>query len=232
MIGGSVHQGGQMPSLISLFRSQSFAVLLSCLLLYSSALGGSEFVPLFQGKNLDDWIHVGDGSNLYSMQDGILVCPVEETGNLFSRKEYSNFVLRFEFRLEEASNNGVAIRSPLRKDAHLTGIEIQILDDQAPRYQGIVKPVQYHGSIYGVVSAKRGFLKKIGEWNEQEIQAEGRRIRVTLNGVVIVDANLDAVDDPEIHREHPGLVRSNGHIGFLGHRSRVEFRNLRIKELP
>jgi len=205
---------------------------LSCLLLCCSAKGESEFVRLLNGKNLDDWIHVGEGRNGYSLQDGVLVCPAEETGNLFSRKEYSNFVLRFEFRLQEASNNGVAIRSPLRKDAHLTGIEIQILDDQAPRYQAIVKPVQYHGSIYGVVGAKRGFLKKVGDWNEQEIRADDRRIRVTLNGAVIIDVDLSNITDPDILREHPGLLRRNGHIGFLGHRSRVDFRNVRIKELP
>jgi hypothetical protein len=187
---------------------------------------------LLNGKNLTEWIYVGDGAGNYFLEDGVLVCPAEESGNLFSRSTYSNFVLRFEFRLQEASNNGVAIRSPLRKDAHLTGIEIQILDDQGPRYQGIVKPVQYHGSIYGAVAAKRGFLKKVGEWNEQEIRADGRQIQVTLNGTVIVDASLDTVTDPALLREHPGLLRSTGHIGFLGHRSRVEFRNLQIKELP
>jgi len=205
---------------------------LSCLLFCSSAIADGEFAPLLNGKNLDDWIHVGEGPNGYFLQDEVLVCPAEESGHLFSRKEYSNFVFRFEFRLQEASNNGVAIRSPLEKDAHLTGIEIQILDDQAPRYQGIVKPVQFHGSIYGVVGAKRGFLKKVGDWNEQEIRADGRRIRVTLNRAVIVDADLDTITDPDILREHPGLLRGNGHIGFLGHRSRVDFRNLRIKELP
>jgi hypothetical protein len=211
--------------------TSAWAVLIG-LLLCSSAKADSEFVPLLSGKNLDDWVHVGEGPNGYSVQDGVLVCPAEETGNLFSRKEYANFVLRFEFRLQEASNNGVAIRSPLRKDAHLTGTEIQILDDQAPRYQGIVKPVQYHGSIYGVVGAKRGFLKKVGDWNEQEIRADGHRVRVTLNGAVIVDADLGTITDPDILREHSGLLRRNGHIGFLAHRSRVEFRNLRIKELP
>jgi Domain of Unknown Function (DUF1080) len=70
-----------------------------------------------------------------------------------------------------------------------------------------------------------------GEWNTQEIRADRRHIRVTLNGSVIVDANLDSVTDPEVLREHPGLQRSQGHVGFLGHSSRVEFRNLRIKEL-
>jgi hypothetical protein len=59
---------------------------------------------------------------------------------------------------------------------------------------------------------------------------QGRHVKVTLNGVVIVDANLDEVE-PMDHRDHPGLKREKGYIGFLGHGTRVEFRNIRIKEL-
>ena len=62
--------------------------------------------------------------------------------------------------------------------------------------------------------------------------ADGRRIRVTLNGVIILDANLDIVQEPEVLKKHPGLTRSSGHIGFLGHGTRVEFRNIRLRELP
>ena len=69
------------------------------------------------------------------------------------------------------------------------------------------------------------------EWNEEEITAKGRQITVKLNGATIVDANLDDVKDPAVLKKHPGLANKSGHIGFLGHGARVEFRNLRIKEL-
>ena len=62
--------------------------------------------------------------------------------------------------------------------------------------------------------------------------ADGRRIRVTLNGAVIVDASLDMVREPAVLAKHPGIKRTSGHIGLLGHDSLVEFRNLRIKTLP
>lgn len=62
--------------------------------------------------------------------------------------------------------------------------------------------------------------------------ADGRRIRVRLNGATIVDANLDMVQEPEVLKKHPGLARKTGHIALLGHDTRVEFRNLRIRELP
>jgi hypothetical protein len=110
-------------------------------------------------------------------------------------------------------------------------MEIQILDDGAPVYQGKLRPAQYHGSIYDVIPAKQGFKRPTGEWNEEEITANGRRITVKLNGTVILDADLDSVRDPEVLKRHPGLQRASGHIGLLGHGSRVEFRNLRIKTL-
>ena len=47
-----------------------------------------------------------------------------------------------------------------------------------------------------------------------------------------MNANLDSVKDPKVLSKHPGLARTHGHIGFLGHDTRVEFRNIRVKELP
>jgi hypothetical protein len=84
------------------------------------------------------------------------------------------------------------------------------------------------------VPAKRGALKPPGEWNEQEIDLQGTRIRVTLNGTVIVDADLyrQAHDGTLDGQPHPGLRRTSGHIGFLGHGDRVLFRKIRIKESP
>ncbi len=188
-----------------------------------------EFVPLFDGKTLIGWTLIEKKGPGYMVKDGNLVCPKDGGGNFFTVKEFANFVFRFEFRTEPGGNNGVGIRSPLTGDAAYQGMEIQILDTA---YDKPLKPTQYHGSIYDVVPAKRGFLKKAGEWNSEEITANGRHIQVKLNGTVIVDANLDDVKDPEVLKKHPGLARTKGHIGFLGHGSLVEFRNIAIKELP
>ena len=190
------------------------------------------FISLFDGGTLDGWTLVRKTGRGYVVENHVLVCPADGGGNLFTRKEYSNFVVRFEFRTEPGGNNGVGIRAPLEGDAAYAGMEIQILDDQAPVYQGKLRPAQYHGSIYDVVPARQGFLKKAGEWNQEEITASGRRITVILNGTTIVDANLDSVKDPQVLKKHPGLARSQGHIGFLGHDTRVEFRNIRLRELP
>lgn len=189
------------------------------------------FAPIFNGKNLSGWTIRGQYGPGYVVEDGKIVCPADGGGNLFTEKEYANFILRFEFKLEEGSNNGIGIRAPYEGDAAYKGMEIQILDHDAPVYRGKLRPAQYHGSIYDVVPAKTGYLKPTGEWTAEEIVADGRHIKVTLNGTVIVDANLDDVTDPAVLKKHPGLARSTGHIGLLGHHSRVEFRNMRVKEL-
>jgi len=190
------------------------------------------FISLFDGETLDGWTLVRKTGRGYVVENHVLVCPADGGGNLFTEKEYSNFVFRFEFKTEPGGNNGVGIRAPLEGDTAYAGMEIQILDDQAPVYQGKLRPAQYHGSIYDVVPARQGFLKKAGEWNQEEITASGRRITVILNGTTIVDANLDSVKDPQVLKKHPGLARSQGHIVFLGHDTRVEFRNIRLRELP
>jgi len=189
------------------------------------------FVQLFNGKDLTGWTLVHGKGPGYVVENGILVAPEDGGGNLYTEKQYSDFVFRFEFRLSTNGNNGLGIRAPLEGDAAYQGMEIQILDDYGPAYKGRLKPAQYHGSIYDVVPARTGHLKPAGEWNQEEVTASGRRITVKLNGTVIVDADLDSVKDPAILEKHPGLARASGHIGFLGHNTRMEFRNIRIKEL-
>jgi hypothetical protein len=188
------------------------------------------FEPIFNGKDLTGWKHVDRHGDGYRVEKGTLICPKGGGGRLFTQKTYSDFVLRFEFKLEPGSNNGVAIRSPLEGDPAYVGMEIQILDDSSAQYANL-RPAQYHGSVYDLFPAKRGALKPPGEWNAEEIYCKGRHVRVTLNGRTIVDANLDDITDPETLKRHPGIKRPEGHIGFLGHGDHVEFRNVRLKDL-
>lgn len=189
------------------------------------------FKALFNGSNLDNWI--GDKTS-YVVEDGIITVKPNQGsgGNLYTADEYSNFNFRFEFKLTEGANNGLGIRAPLEGDAAYVGMELQILDNRADIYANL-EPYQYHGSVYGVIPSKRGFLKPLDEWNSEEVIVEGSHIKVILNGEVIVDGDIaDARDNGTMdHRDHPGLKRKRGHIGFLGHGSVVSFRNIRIKDL-
>jgi len=193
------------------------------------------YTSLFNGKDLTGWIYGkrGNGENKsgagYAVADGVIFCTVKDGGNLYTEKEYGDFTLRFEFKLTENANNGIGIRAPLEGDSAYVGMEIQVLDDSGSAYKNL-RPEQYHGSIYDCFACKRGSQKPVGEWNTEEITAKGRQVTVTLNGTVIVDANLDDIKDEAKLKKHPGLANKKGHIGFLGHGARVEFRNLRIKE--
>lgn len=187
------------------------------------------FMPLFPNDSFEGWQGAVGG---YQLDRGVLTAKEDAGGTLLTKKEYADFILRFEFKLSPGGNNGIALRAPTGGRISRTGMEIQVLDDTAEKYKNL-QPYQYHGSIYGLVPAKRGHLKPVGEWNDEEILCQGRHIRVTLNGVVIVDANLNDLGPAGLDGdEHEGRYRPSGHVGFLGHRSRVEFRNVRIKELP
>lgn len=192
-----------------------------------------DFQPLFDGRSFNGWKLLGKKGKGYGIVDGVLYCAAGGGGNLLTEKQYEDFILRFEFRLDKGANNGLAIRAPYADRAlAYDGMELQILDNHAAEHDGRRRPTQYHGSLYDVAPARRGALRPAGEWNEQEVIAEGRRIRVTLNGRVILDVDLNTITDPDVIRRHPGLFRERGHIGFLGHNDYAAFRNIRIKELP
>lgn len=187
------------------------------------------FYPLFNGKDLTGWT---GNLNGYQAEDGMIVVhPEKSSGNLYTENTYADFVLRFDFQLTPGANNGIGIRAPLSGDAAYLGMEIQVLDNEHPKYAQL-QPYQYHGSVYGVIPAKRGFLLPAGQWNTEEISIRGDEIKVTLNGTVITEGNLSAAgkNGTMDHKEHPGLLRKEGHIGFLGHGDVVRFKNIRIKK--
>jgi len=189
------------------------------------------FVSLFDGKTLKGWT---GGEKTYSVVNGLIVANEKGHENLTTVNEYSDFIVRLDFKLTPGANSGVGLRVPadLKKQAAFEAIEIQILDDGHEMYKSI-KDYQFCGSFYGVVPAKQGHLKPVGEWNSMEITAKGSHVRVVLNGTVVVDADGIKAGTPKTldGQPHPGLHRTTGHIALLGHNSRVEFRNLRVKDL-
>jgi len=190
------------------------------------------FEQLFNGTDLTGWVGNKEG---YAIRDGIMICDpsLGGSGDLYTEKEYGDFVFRFEFRLTPGANNGLGIRVPSGGHAAYDGMELQILDHDSPRYKGWLKDYQHHGSIYGVVPAKTGYLKPVGEWNYQQVRAKGKQITIKLNGETIIDADIEEASTPKTidGNKHPGLERTSGHIGFCGHGDQVEFRNIRIRSL-
>jgi hypothetical protein len=192
------------------------------------------FKLLFNGKDLTGWTDKdGNEHKGYIARDGMIVVePKLGGGNLYTADEYSDFIMRFEFKLTPGANNGLGIRTPRGVNAAYNGMELQILDNTADKYKDL-HDYQYHGSIYGVVPAKRGHLKPVGDWNYQEVIAKGKQITVKLNGVTIVNADIEKASTPKTMdgNEHPGLKRDKGFIAFCGHDTKLAFRSLRIKTL-
>lgn len=202
--------------------------------LAAGILGAAEkgFVDLFNGKDLTGWTLVGGKGPGYVVENGTIVCPENGGGNLLTETEFSDFVLRVEFKLTPGGNNGIGIRAPLAGDIAYSGMEIQVLDQDNEKYKGRLQPWQHTGSVYNVIpAADVKALKPVGEWNSYEITAKGPKIKIVLNGKTLVDGDLSQVKDPEILKKHPGIQRTSGRVGFLGHNTRVEFRNVRIRTL-
>ena len=190
------------------------------------------FTSLFNGNDMGGWQGKVDG---YEVVDGAMHCKPGHGGNVFTAGEYDDFVLRFDFKLAPGANNGLGIRMPPAGDAAFVAMELQILDDAHAKYAKI-QPWQSHGSIYGVVAAERGCLKPAGEWNTEEVTVQGSRVKVVVNGKSIVDADVAEFRDgrkPTVDgKAHPGLSRTKGHIGFLGHGDEIWIRNMFVKPLP
>ncbi|MEM7385440.1 MAG: DUF1080 domain-containing protein [Verrucomicrobiota bacterium] len=181
------------------------------------------FTSLFNGRDLSNWQGAVDN---YEVREGTIACKAGKGGTLLTMDEYNDVAFRFEFKLPPGGNNGVALRAPIKGDPAWTGFEIQILDDGHPKYKDL-KPWQFHGSVYGLLAAKKGFLRPTGEWNYQEITLKGSHIRVELNGTTIVDQDLSQLEN----KEHKGLARTGGYVGFAGHSDPIQMRNVRIKKL-
>ena len=226
-----------------------YPILLICLLPVAGCQGlpaahEDEFTPLFDGQSLKGWTLLnpkGDGYGVKNLVENgvthaVIYCAKGGGGNLLSEKQYSDFILRFDFKLTPGANNGLAIRAPMKGGslAYL-GTELQIIENDGARkkYNNKLRPDQYHGAVYDVIPPTNFDAQNpAGQWNTQEVIAIGRRIIVKVNGKTIIDTDLNSVTDPVKLLKHPGLLRDTGPLGFLGHNDEVFFKNIRIKELP
>ena len=188
-----------------------------------------EFVSLFNGKDFTGWGGSGKPEQSgYVIKEGGIIESTKKCRFLITEKEYSNYVFEFEFKLTAGANNGLGIHYPGKGDPAYTGMEIQILDNTHPKYAKL-KDYQFHGGLYTLVAAKKGHLKPVGEWNKEIVTVNGPNVKVELNGVVIMEANLDEVNKSK--PKHNGAKRRKGHLCFCGHGAIISLKNLRIKEL-
>jgi Domain of Unknown Function (DUF1080) len=167
------------------------------------------FEDVFNGKDFAGWAGPLDQ---YEVRDGAILCKPMKGGTIFTKEQYGDFIVRLEFKLPPAGNNGLAIRYPGKGNTASDGMcELQVLDDTA--------------------AAHRGYLRPVGEWNYQEAMVKGSTIKVELNGTIILDTDLSKVTKYMANNLHPGKDRTRGHFGFAGHDYPVAFRKIQIKRL-
>ena len=147
------------------------------------------FTSIFNGKDLTGWQYDKRGKDgAYVVEDGAIA--VKSGANLYTKEEYDDYILRYDYKVDSGANNGMGLRSWLNcGDVAYSYFELQVLDNTAPKYAKL-KDWPYHGSAYGIVPAKRGAAKPVGQWNQQEIYFKSNHLKVTVNGTVILDADL------------------------------------------
>ncbi len=187
------------------------------------------FEKVFNGRDFTGWEGPIDN---YVVTNGTLMCKPGKGGTIYTKDEFSDFVVRLEFKVPPGGNNGLALRYPGKGDTAYVGMcELQVLDDNYDKVKGKLDPRQVHGSAYGMAGAQRGYHRPVGEWNFQEVTVKGSKIKVELNGQVILDTDLSKITEFMANTPHPGKDRTSGHFGFAGHNDPVAFREVRIKKL-
>jgi len=193
--------------------------------------GGESFESVFNGTDFTGW--AGKVEN-YEVNDQVLRCKPNKGGTVFTKEQYSDFAVRFQFRLPEGGNNGLAIRYPggdgTADTAYAGMCELQVLDSEHIKFENLDSR-QFHGSAYGIAAAHRGYLRNNDQWNFQEVTVVGSTIKVELNGSIILDCDVSTVKEFLDDRPHPGVTRKSGHFGFAGHSDPVEFKDVKIKRI-
>jgi hypothetical protein len=193
----------------------------------------ASFTSLFDGKTLNGWKGAAPQGGGYGVTNGVIYCG-KDGRNLYTEKQYADFVLRIEFKLEDGSNNGIGIRAPAEGDAAYSGMEIQILEDRAADRGkwGKLRPAQYHGSIYDVVPAKRDALKPPASGTWRKSPRSGGTFKWSL---MARPSPMPISTRSPILKSFASIRVCSARAGIsvsLGHGDYLEFRNIWIKELP
>ncbi len=197
----------------------------------SAELAGEGWEPLFDGKDLSRWDGKPQG---WHVEDGVIAWA-QDADFLWSKERYGNFMLDLEFKLERGTNSGVMLRTDSRQNWLHTGIEIQLLDSY-----GKQKPDRHDcGAMYDCLAPTYNAVRPAGQWNRMIITCRGSTVRVALNGLSVLEADLDRWT--EAHKNPDGTpnkfdiayrdMARTGYIGLQDHGSPIWFRNIRIKTL-
>jgi 3-keto-disaccharide hydrolase len=170
------------------------------------------------------------------VEDGELVREAGG-GDIITLKQYHNFELALEWKISSGGNSGIMYRvTEAAEDTYETGPEMQVLDDA--RHPDGKSRLTSAGACYGLYPSPEGVVHPAGEWNQVRILVRDNHVEHWLNGVKVVEYELLSPDwetrmKNSKFAQWPGYGRAaTGYIALQDHGDRVEYRNIRIHELP
>ncbi len=191
------------------------------------------FIPLLNSQNMTGWEVIDGKADSWDFKDGVVSCVAPGGGWIQTLAMYSDFELRFEYRLSPGGNSGISLRYPGQGNPSLEGLEIQLIDDQAEKYKNI-QPEQATGSLYFAAAPQvRDAALPAGNWNHCVVKCVGQRLDVTIN-----DKLVNEIDLTQISTQVEGVARTvaairspMGAIALQSHSTRVDFRQIVLRDM-
>ncbi|HEY3322911.1 MAG TPA: DUF1080 domain-containing protein [Planctomycetota bacterium] len=221
---------------------------LSVLLVVTVALRAADEIPPkghpdsskwenFYKEDLSDTIFP---KGVWYIKDGELTADKDEA--IWSQKEYENFIIDLEYKAGDAANSGVLVYCSDMKNWIPNSVEIQILDDNNPKWAK-AEATWKCGAIFGRLAPSKPMAKKAGEWNRMTCTCKGQMLYVVLNGELVTTCDMsrwtDAKKNPDGSNIPAWLSKpmatlpTKGHIGLQGKHggAPIFFRNVKIKQI-
>ncbi len=206
----------------------------------ADAKSEAEFLSLFDGKTLQGWTDTNGKPPTagWVVEDGAIHRTAQKAGNIITERQFDNFDLRFEWKVNKGGNSGLKYRTfPVPKKG-LYGCEYQILDDD--NHPNGKKATTRCGALYDLYAPDEGqkVVKPVGEYNASRVVAQGTRIEHWLNGKKILE--VDTASDDWKERIAKSKFKSfkefaaekPGPILLQDHNNEIWFRNIVIRSLP
>lgn len=212
----------------------------------TEVIDSAGWTSLFDGQTLTGWHGFNKGTDSvtnWKVEDGALVClgatgGADTGGDIITDKQFGNFELQWEWKVDQGSNSGVmyhVVEDKKYKGPWETGPEYQIIDDV--NFPGKLEDWQMAGADYAMHPAgPNKVLKPVGEWNTSKIIFNNGHVEHWLNGAKIVEFTRDSAWQQKKEtgkwKDHPDYGKvTTGHIALQDHGNKAYYRNIRVREL-
>lgn len=198
---------------------------------------------LFDGKTTSGWRtfnspKAGEGWKVANGELYLDKTVKEGRGDLLTEKEYQNYELSLEWKIDACGNSGIifnVIEDPKYSATYLTGPEMQVLDNTCHPDAKIIK--HRAGDLYDLISCSKETVKPAGEWNHAQIVSNKGKMEFWLNGTKVVEFTMHTPEWDQMvagskFKSMPDFGKAQkGRIALQDHGDKVSFRNIKIKAL-